>query len=136
MDPVLDRLYHIGIAVRDLDAAEAAYRALGARLLGRETVAGEGVEVSFVELAGVHIELLLPLDEEGGVARFLRERGQGVHHIAFAARDVRESLDRLLAEGLRPVGEGVRPGAGGALVAFLHPRDTAGVLLEICEVKE
>ncbi|EQD71421.1 methylmalonyl-CoA epimerase, partial [mine drainage metagenome] len=76
----LGPLYHIGVAVRDLQQAEEAYRALGAHLHGRESVAGEGVEVSFVELGGVHIELLRPLDDEGSVARFLRERGQGVHH--------------------------------------------------------
>lgn len=134
--PAIGPVYHIGVAVRDLDQAERAYRALGAELRGRETVEGEGVEVSFVELGGVHIELLRPLGDEGGVARFLRERGQGVHHIAFRTPDITHSLHELSEQGIHPVGDGPRPGAGGRSVAFLHPRDTGGVLLELCEVKE
>lgn len=135
MESAFGPLYHIGVAVRDLDQAEQAYRALGARLHGRETVAGEGVEVSFVELGGVHIELLRPLSEEGGVAGFLRERGQGVHHLAFATEDIGASIAQLAHSGLSPVGGGPRVGAGGRLVMFLHPRDTGGVLFELCEVK-
>lgn len=135
MESAFGPLYHIGVAVRDLDQAEKAYRALGATFHGRETVVGEGVEVSFVELGGVHIELLRPVTEEGGIASFLRERGQGVHHVAFATGDIDASIVQLAASGLTPVGGGTRVGAGGGRVMFLHPRDTGGVLFELCEVK-
>jgi len=130
-------LSHVGVAVRDLDAAERAYRALGARLEGRERVESEGITVSFVVLGGVRIELLEPLDPEaqGGVARFLRERGGGVHHLALEADDLGGALGALASEGIKPIGGGARPGAEGRQVAFLHPRDTGGVLIELCEVK-
>lgn len=129
-------LAHLGVAVRDLAAAESAYRALGGRLEGREEVAGEGVVVSFVALGDMRIELLQPLqpDAEGGVARFLRERGGGVHHLALQVAELDALLAALAAEGVRPLGAGPRPGAAGRRVAFLHPRDTGGVLLELCEV--
>ncbi|MDA8343958.1 MAG: VOC family protein [Thermaerobacter sp.] len=133
----VEGLAHIGIAVRDLAAAERAYLALGAQTLGREEVASEGVRVSFLSLGGVRIELLEPIDPdaEAGVARFLRERGGGVHHLAFDARDLTATLGTLGAAGIAPVGGGARSGAEGRTVAFLHPRDTGGVLLELCEVK-
>lgn len=137
-DPRVAGLAHIGVAVRDLDAAERAYLALGAQPLGREEVASEGVRVAFLSLAGIRIELLEPLDAgaESGVARFLRERGGGVHHLAFDAQDLGATLRELASTGIAPIGAGARPGAEGRTVAFLHPRDTGGVLLELCEVKE
>jgi methylmalonyl-CoA epimerase len=137
-DGAVAGLAHIGVAVRDLAAAERAYEALGARLLGREDVASEGVRVSFLALGGVRIELLEPLDPDApaGVARFLRERGGGVHHLAFEAEDLEAALASLGAAGIMPVGGGARAGAEGRTVAFLHPKDTGGVLLELCEVKQ
>lgn len=136
-DLPVNALAHIGVAVRDLAAAEATYRALGAEVSLREEVPSEGVRVAFLELGGVRIELLEPMDPaaEGGVARFVRERGGGVHHLAFDAADLPAALSALDAAGIAPIGGGMRPGAEGRRVAFLHPRDTGGVLLELCEVK-
>lgn len=130
-------LAHVGVAVRDLSAAERTYEALGAELLGREDVPAEGVRVSFLTLGGVRIELLEPLEPnaEAGVARFVRERGGGVHHLAFDTEDLAQTLGSLGAQGIAPIGGGGRPGAEGRQVAFLHPRDTGGVLVELCEVR-
>lgn len=129
-------LAHIGIATAELDRAEAMLAALGASLEGREVVASEGVEVSFVRLGDVPLEFLRPLDPdaEGGVAGFLRRRGPGVHHVALGTKDLAALLAQLKAAGVEPVGGGARPGAGGRPVAFLHPRDTGGLLIELCEV--
>ncbi len=137
MTAQVDGLAHIGVAVSDLAQAEAALLALGGTLGGREIVAGEGVEVSFVVFGKLRIELLRPLDPdgEGGVAGFLRKRGPGVHHVALATGDMGGLLERLGALRIAPVGGGARPGAEGSTVAFLHPRDTGGLLIELCEVK-
>ena len=134
----VDGLSHIGVAVGDLAQAEAALLALGGTSGGREIVGGEGVEVSFVSFGDLRIELLRPLDPEaeGGVAGFLRRRGPGVHHVALGTDDVEGVVAQLAASGITPIGGGVRPGAEGSRVAFLHPRDTGGLLIELCEVKE
>lgn len=133
----VDGLAHIGVAVGDLVQAEAALLALGGASGGREIVEDEGVEVSFVTFGDLHVELLRPLDPdaEGGVAGFLRRRGPGVHHVALDTQDVDGLLLQLLATGVAPIGGASRPGAKGSRVAFLHPRDTGGILIELCEVK-
>ena len=137
MTAQVNGLAHIGVAVSDIAQAEAALSALGGQPGGREIVGGEGVEVSFVTFGELRIELLRPLDPdgEGGVAGFLRKRGPGVHHVALETGDVGGLLERLGAAGIAPVGGGSRPGAEGSRVAFLHPRDTGGLLIELCEVK-
>ncbi len=136
MTAEVEGLAHIGVAVGDLAQAEAALAALGGRSGGREVVAAEGVEVSFVSFGDLRIELLRPLDPEaeGGVAGFLRRRGPGVHHVALGTRDVDALVGQLLASGIAPIGGGSRSGAEGSQVAFLHPRDTGGILIELCEV--
>ena len=133
----VDGLAHIGVAVGDLEQAEAALLALGGSPGGREVVAAEGVEVSFVSFGDLRIELLRPLDAaaETGVAGFLRRRGPGVHHVALSTPDVAGVVEQLGAKGIAPIGGGSRAGAEGSRVAFLHPRDTGGLLIELCEVK-
>lgn len=137
MSAQVEGLAHIGVAVGDLAQAETALAALGGTFGGREIVPGEGVEVSFVTFGDLRIELLRPLDPdaEGGVAGFLRRRGPGVHHVALGARDVEGLVAQLLASGIAAIGGGSRLGAEGSRVAFLHPRDTGGILIELCEVK-
>lgn len=133
----VEGLSHIGVAVGDLAQAERAFAALGAAQRGREVVAAEGVEVSFVRFGDLSIELLRPLDPEaeGGVAAFLRRRGPGVHHVALATQDLEALLGQLKDAGVAPIGGASRPGAEGSRVAFLHPRDTGGILIELCEVR-
>ncbi len=137
MTAQVEGLAHIGVAVGDLAQAEAALAALGGKSGGREVVASEGVEVSFVNFGDLRIELLRPLDPEaeGGVAGFLRRRGPGVHHIALGTHDVDGLVEQLGTSGIAPIGGSSRSGAEDSRVAFLHPRDTGGLLIELCEVK-
>jgi methylmalonyl-CoA epimerase len=128
------RLHHVGIAVPDLAAAARVYReALGLPPGVPEHVERDAVAVLVVPAGGVLLELLQPLDDRGPVARFLARRGPGVHHVAFAVPDVTAALERARAAGVTPIDEAPRPGAHGWRVAFLHPRDLHGVLVELVE---
>lgn len=125
---------HVGIAVRDLEQAIRRYELLGFRLAAREVVADQGVEVAFLTLeGGTSVELLAPVVEDGAVARFLARRGEGMHHLAILVDDVRAALAEARAQGWQPVDAEPRRGAGGKWIAFLHPRDTGGVLVELCQ---
>ncbi len=134
---VAGHLEHIGIAVADLDEGIRLYRdLLGLELERIEEFPPENVRVAFLKLdrdgSRGHLELLCPLSEEGNIARFLARKGPGLHHLAFAASDIDEVLAACRAAGLKLLDEKPRPGAGGKLVAFLHPKSTGGVLVEIC----
>lgn len=130
---MITRIDHLGIAVRRLEEAIPFYeKALGLRCERIEEVPGQKVRVAFFEVGGVHLELLEPTSEDGPVARFLSERGGGLHHLAFATSDLSAQLDQARQAGARPVGEGPAAGAGGRQVAFLHPKSTGGLLVELC----
>jgi methylmalonyl-CoA/ethylmalonyl-CoA epimerase len=130
-------LAHVSIAVPDAEATAAQYAALfGARVRSRETIADRGLVVVFIELAGIPIELVQPVDPEdmsNTVAKFLKTRGPGLHHLAWFVDDARAALDHARAAGARLVDEAPRPGADNCQVAFLHPLSTAGVLSEFVE---
>ncbi len=128
---------HIGIAVTDLDAALVLYRDLmGLELERIEEIASEQVKVAMLKLdrrgALGHVELLAPLSDDCNIARFIAKKGPGLHHIAFAARDIATAMQRCRDAGLQLLDESPRVGAGGKRIVFLHPRSTAGVLMEIC----
>ena len=128
---------HIGIAVRDLDEGIALYRdLLGLELERTEEVPRENVRVAFLKLdrAGAlgHVELLAPMSDQGAIAKFIEKKGPGLHHIAVAARDIDQVLERCRAAGLALLDEQPRSGAGGKQIAFLHPRSGGGVLIEVC----
>ena len=128
------KIDHIGIAVNSLSSAVPLYAAmLGENPAGEETVPAEGVNVVFFGHGSGRIELLEPIDGGGPVARFLEHRGPGLHHVCLSVEDIRGTLERLADSRIFPIAPGLRPGAGGASVAFLHPRDTGGVLLELSE---
>ncbi|MBI3998412.1 MAG: methylmalonyl-CoA epimerase [Armatimonadetes bacterium] len=128
------QMHHIGIAVRSIAQASRFYReALGLTIGKHEALPHAGVTVAFVETGGVPIELLEPLGPEGPIARFLERRGEGIHHIALAVDDVAFALEQARRAGLTPVDATPRPGAHGTRVAFLHPRDTHGILIEFVE---
>ncbi len=128
------RVAHIGIAVRDLDEALRLYHdALGLPLHGRETVESDRVNVAFLPVGDTEVELLEATDPESPVARFIERRGEGIHHVAFEVEDVGETLKVLRERGFRLLDETPRTGAGGVQVAFVHPRSTNGVLIELCE---
>jgi methylmalonyl-CoA/ethylmalonyl-CoA epimerase len=128
------RLDHVGIAVRSLAERVPLYRdLLGVPLAREEDVPTERVRVAFLGNGETHVELLEPMNGEGPIAQFLEKRGEGVHHLCFEVDDIEAALDHLRAEGIALVGEAPRPGAGGCKVAFLHPKTTGGVLIELTE---
>lgn len=125
-------LDHIGIAVRRLDERLPFYRdLLGLEHAGTEDVATEGVRAAFLPAGRTRLELLEPLRDDATLARHLAKRGEGVHHLCFEVEDLDAALHRLEAAGHEIVGGGARPGAEGSRVAFLHPRRTGGVLVEL-----
>jgi methylmalonyl-CoA/ethylmalonyl-CoA epimerase len=127
-------IHHIAIAVRDLDAALAFYRdTLGLEVTERGEVPEEGVEIAFLPAGEGEIELLQPLDEESGVARFLEKRGEGLHHICLTVKDVEATMERLRAAGARLLSKEPRVNVHGTRYVFVHPRSAHGVLLELYE---
>jgi methylmalonyl-CoA/ethylmalonyl-CoA epimerase len=125
--------HHVGVAVRRLDEALADYRRLGFEAEPVEEVPAQGVRVAFLRSGPVRIELLESLAPGGVIARFVERRGEGLHHLAFAVRDLRDELRRLREQGFELIDPEPRPGAHGRLVAFLHPRSARGVLLELVQ---
>ena len=127
-------LDHVGIAVRDLEAALEAYRhRYGIEPSHREVVESQGVEEALLPLGGSFIQLLLPLTPESPVGKFLEQRGEGLHHVAYAVLDLEESLAHLRRAGARLIDEVPRFGGRGARIAFVHPADLAGTLIELVE---
>ncbi len=125
---------HIGIAVESIEEARAIYeKTLGLPFGGIEEVPDQGVRVAFFQAGETRIELLEPTSPESAVGRFLQKRGPGIHHLAFRVDNLEEKLASLQAEGVRLIDEKPRTGAHGTRIAFLHPKDTGGVLAELCE---
>lgn len=125
---------HIGMAVSDLEAGIKLYRdTLGLDFGGIEEVEGQRVRVAFFRAGDTRIELLESTDEDGPIARHIASRGEGIHHIAFLVRDIDEALLFLSKKGMRLIDRDPVEGAHGMRVAFLHPKSTSGVLIEICQ---
>ena len=130
----MDKIDHIGIAVKSLAEALPAWTALlGINAHGEEEVPSEQVRVAFFGSGAGRIELLEATGPDSPIARFIDRRGPGVHHICLRVADLEAALSRARRSGLEPLEPGIREGAGGHRVAFLHPRDTGGVLLELTE---
>lgn len=124
---------HIGIAVRSLDEAIATYgKLLGLAAGERDELVSDGVRIAFLNAGNLHLELLEPLGD-GPISRFLAERGEGVHHIAFRVDDIAQALANAKANGYRLVDTVPRRGARGRLIAFLHPKASHGVLIEFVQ---
>jgi len=127
---------HIGIAVRDLETSIEFYeKCFGLKCYRIEEVAEQKVRTAFFRLGQTKIELLAPTDPEGPVGRFIDKRGEGVHHIAFAVKHIGEKLKNAEKNGIALIDRVPRKGAEGLDIAFLHPKSTGGVLIEICEGK-
>lgn len=123
---------HVGIAVESIEKALPFYRnALGLSVCHREEVASHRVKVAFLQAGGTALELLEPTGEEGAVAKFLKTRGPGLHHVAFSVEDIRGEMSRLAAAGTPALEAAPRPGARGHQVCFLHPKHAKGVLVEL-----
>ncbi len=132
--PRIPGIDHIGLAVRSLEQAIPFYReALGLEVSPPEEVPAEGVRVVFVPLGGARIELLEPLHEDSPIARFLEKRGEGIHHICLQVDSIEAAAAALEARGAQLIEPRIRVGAGGRRIAFVHPRSTGGVLLELKE---
>jgi methylmalonyl-CoA/ethylmalonyl-CoA epimerase len=131
---MLSRIDHVGIAVRDLDQAVRIYeRRLGLKATGRERLEREGIEVAMIPLGESRLELLTPLGPEARLNKFLQDRGEAVHHIAYLTDDVSGALRRAAGDGAEVLDETPRPGAHGSRIAFIHPRSVCGVLTEFVE---
>jgi methylmalonyl-CoA epimerase len=125
---------HIAIVVKDLDATIALYtQTLGFRQVYRETVADQGVEAVGLEAGDSIIELLRPLDETSPIARFRGEAETKLHHTAYRVENIEAALEDYRSKGVRLIDERPRNGAHGNLIAFLHPKSTGGVLVELCQ---
>lgn len=125
---------HIGIAVPDLDAAIALYASTaGTAVTLREKLIDRGVELAFLNTGGTKLELLMPLREDTPIAKFLANRGPGLHHICYKVANIREEMARLKQLGAKLIDTTPRPGATGTIIAFLEPQSFSGVLTELCE---
>ena len=128
------RIEHIGIAVKDLAAAEEIYhKLLGAPSYKREAVESEGVMTSFFRAGPNKIELLESTRPDGPIARAIEKRGEGIHHIAFEVADIVAEMARLKVEGFTLLNEEPKRGADNKLVCFIHPKSANGVLVELCQ---
>jgi methylmalonyl-CoA/ethylmalonyl-CoA epimerase len=128
------RLDHVGIAVADLDTARALYeRAFGLQVAHEEVLEDQGVHELLFRLGDGWLQLVAPLGPDTPVGRFLARRGEGVHHVGYSVPDIGRALDDLSAAGLELVDDAPRTGSGGTTIAFVHPKSTRGVLIELVE---
>lgn len=134
MEPT--HIEHIGIAVRSLDEAIPFYeKVFGLKCYNIEEVADQKVKTAFFKVGQTKIELLESTDPEGPIGKFIEKKGEGIHHLAFAVKDIDKKLEHAEKEGVRLIDQKARKGAEGLDIAFLHPKSTFGVLTEICEDK-
>lgn len=125
---------HLGIAVKNLEEGEALFsKILNTSPYKREEVASEGVITSFFSAGQGKIELLKSTTEDSAIAKHIEKRGEGIHHIAFAVDDIKAEMKRLEAEGFRLIHHTPKRGADNKWICFLHPKDTSGVLIELCQ---
>lgn len=130
----LSHIEHFGIAVKNLDEAIKFYEEiLGLKCYAVEGVADQKVKTAFFQIGQTKIELLESTDPEGPIGKFIENRGEGIHHIAYAVKGLESSLEELKSKGIKLIDEKPRRGAEGLNIAFLHPKTTNGVLIELCE---
>jgi methylmalonyl-CoA/ethylmalonyl-CoA epimerase len=128
------KIDHLGIAVNSIEDGKAFWSdVLGLEFEGAETVAEQKVTTAFFPVGESEVELLESTSPDGPVAKYIEKRGQGIQHIAFRVADIEAALAELKAKGVRLIDEKPRKGAGGAQIAFLHPKATNGVLVELCQ---
>ncbi len=131
---MMKKLLHVGIAVKELHrSAETFEKLFGQPASHTETVTDQKVKIAFFHLGNVSIELTEAISPESAIAKFVEKRGEGIHHLSFEVEDIDEELRRLTKSGFLPVDEKPRQGADGYRVAFLHPKSTNGVLIELSQ---
>ncbi|MFC5047900.1 methylmalonyl-CoA epimerase [Aquimarina hainanensis] len=130
----MKKIEHLGIAVKDIKQANALYeKLLGVPPYKQEEVSSESVITSFFKVGESKIELLASTNEEGPIGKFIAKKGEGIHHVAFDVDDIEAELTRLEKEGFQLINKTPKPGADNKLVAFIHPKTTNGVLVELCQ---
>ncbi|SCY99749.1 methylmalonyl-CoA epimerase [Alkaliphilus peptidifermentans] len=128
------KLDHIGIAVKNLDEALKFYQEiLGLECAGTEVVEEQKVRVAFLPVGDTEVELLESTDEEGPIAKFIEKKGEGIQHLAFRVDNIEKAIEEMKEKGMRMIDEKPRYGAGGAKIAFCHPKSTNGILVELSE---
>ncbi|WP_069650618.1 methylmalonyl-CoA epimerase [Caloranaerobacter ferrireducens] len=131
---MVKKVDHIGIAVKNLEETLKFYQeVLGLKLDGIEIVEEQKVKVAFLPIGDTEIELLESTDKEGPIARYIEKKGEGIQHIAYRVDDIEKAIEEMKSKGIRMIDEKPRYGAGGAKIAFLHPKSTYGVLIELCQ---
>ncbi|MDZ4669042.1 MAG: methylmalonyl-CoA epimerase [bacterium] len=129
----MQKIEHIGIAIKDAEKSEALFNALlNQTPYKKEVVESEMVQTIFYQNGANKIELLQGLSEDSAISKFIEKKGEGIHHIAFAVDNIYEELARLKAEGFQLINETPKKGADNKIIAFLHPKGTNGVLIELC----
>ena len=130
----MEKLEHIGIAVKNIDQSNTLFAAiLGVPHYKIEEVASEGVRTSFFDIGGVKIELLEALNNDSAIAKHIEKRGEGVHHLAFSVPDIYEGIQSYKKRGFEVINEIPKRGADDKMICFLHPKSTGGVLIELCQ---
>ncbi len=134
---MIEKINHVGIAVTSLEEHIPFYRdILKLEFCGIEEVAGQKVRVAMFRVGEVKIELLEPSSEDSPIAKFIEKKGQGMHHIAYQTDDIEKEISDFTAEGIQMIDNEPRKGAHGSKIAFIHPKSSAKVLTEICQIKE
>jgi methylmalonyl-CoA epimerase len=128
-----NKISHIGIAVKNLDEAIQFYKKLGLEVEGIEVIESQKVKVAFIPVGNVRLELLEPTSEDSTVAKFLVKKGEGIHHLALGTENLEKRLQEIEKKGIKLIDKTPRKGAHNTNIAFLHPKSTYGVLLELCE---
>lgn len=133
---MVNKIEHIGIAVKDIKKANEVYeKLLGVPPYKEEAVESEGVITSFFQTGESKIELLEGTTDTSAITKFIEKKGEGIHHIAFDVKDIHKEMDRLRTEGFTVLNEQPKNGADNKLVCFVHPKGTNGVLVELCQEK-
>ncbi|MDO9026511.1 MAG: methylmalonyl-CoA epimerase [bacterium] len=127
------RIDHIGIAVKNIEEAAKLYTDLGLKVEGTEVVESQKVKVAFIGIGQSRIELLESTAPDGNIAKFIESKGEGIHHLAVKVDNIEKALEELTAKGYQLIDKTPRIGAGGHKIAFLHPKSTKGVLLELSQ---
>ena len=131
---MLKKIDHIGVAVRSIEESLGLWQILlNLAEIKREKVTEQKVDVAFLPIGESKVELLEPTEESSPIAKFLAKKGEGIHHIAFKVENIEDKLAILKKQGVSLIDETPRIGAGGAKIAFLHPKSTNGLLIELCE---
>jgi methylmalonyl-CoA/ethylmalonyl-CoA epimerase len=130
------KMDHVGIAVKSIDETLAIYMRMGEFEVRRTQVESQKVKIALFKVGDIHLELLEPTGDDSNMAKFIKERGEGLHHIAFAVDDIEESMRKLGASGFHFIYEKPADGKFGSKVNFVHPRDSGRVLIELTQNKE